>query len=73
MHSFFYVFLISIFSYITYFPFLIQGRRKEGVKSILGFDKFSYYVKNLFQNWNVPKICQRSTDNFFSPRYSPYL
>ena len=37
-------FFISIFPYISYFPFLIYGPRKEGIKSISGFAKFFYCV-----------------------------
>ena len=73
IHSLFHVFLISIFPYISYFPFLIQGLRKRETKNILGFARFFYHIKNLFQNWNVRKTCQCSTDNFLSPRFSPYL
>ena len=73
IHFLFHVFLISIFPYISYFPFLIQGLRKGKIKNILGFAKFSYYIKYLFQNWNVRKNCHCSTDNFLPSRFSPYL
>ena len=73
IHSLFHVFLISIFPYISHFPFLIEGLQKGEIKSILRFAKFSYYFKNLSQNRNLPKTCQCSTDNFLSSRLSPYL
>ena len=73
IHSLFHVFLISIFPYISYFPFLIQGLQKGEIKNILGFAKICYHIKNLFQNWNVRKTCQGSTDNLLSSRFSPYL
>ena len=30
-------------------------------------------IKNLFQDNNVPKTCQCSTDSFLYSRFSPYL
>ena len=73
VYSLLHVFLISIIPYFSYFQILIQDLRKGEIKSILGFPKFSYYIKNLFQNSNVPKTCQCSTDNFLSSGFSPYL
>ena len=73
IHSLLHVLLISIFPYISYFQFLIQGLRKGEIKSISEFPKFSYYIKNPFQNSNVPKTCQCFTDNFLSSGFSPYL
>ena len=73
IHSLLHVFFISIFPYISYFEFLIQGLRKGEIKSILGFPKFSYYIKNPFQDSNVPKTCQCFTDNFLSSGFSLYF
>ena len=51
-------FFISIFPYISNFPFLIQHPRKGGIKSILGFPKFSYcaILKIYFKTEICPRI-----------------
>ena len=64
--SYFYIFIYFIFS-ISY-SWSAEGE----IKSIMGFVKFSYYIKNIFQNWNVPKTCQCCTGNFLSSSFSPY-
>ena len=62
-------FHISIFSFCYSGPTESVDKERFRIWKIL----LLHFIKNLFQNWNVPKTCYCSTGNFLSSRFSPYL